>query len=198
MRRFLLILSLPLFLAACAAEPVWAPDELVSRSIYRQEGPSEITLYSVLNVGSDNGAHSGLMINASQRVIFDPAGTFAHETIPERNDVIFGVNPQILNYYLDYHARSSYYIVSQTVQVSPEVAEAALQLVMQHGAVGKAQCSRSISSILSNLPGFESLSPVWFPDRLMRDFQELPGVTRSEIYDTDGDDNSGVLNEIPG
>jgi hypothetical protein len=107
-RRFFL-LGAPLALGACAAEPVWAPDDLVQRNIYRHPGPNMLTLFTVLNVGSDNGAHSGLMVSGSQRVIFDPAGTFKHPTIPERNDVIFGATPGLVDLYIDYHTRETYY-----------------------------------------------------------------------------------------
>lgn len=38
-----------------------------------------ISLYTMVNNESGAGAHSALVINASQRVIFDPTGTFKHD-----------------------------------------------------------------------------------------------------------------------
>ena len=52
-----------------------------------------------------SGAHSGLLVNASEQVMFDPAGTWYHPNLPERNDVHFGVTPKMISFYIDYHAR---------------------------------------------------------------------------------------------
>jgi len=175
------------------AESKWAPDEEVSRSVYRHEGPKTLSLYTVINLRSGSGAHSGLLVNASQRVMFDPAGTWWNPRIPERNDVHYGINPRALNYYEDYHTRKTYYTVVQTVEVSPEVAELALRLVQENGAVPKAMCSNSISSILLRLPGFEGMRTSWFPNATMRGFANLPGVTTQELYDDDADDNTSLL-----
>jgi hypothetical protein len=71
MNRRQFLIGKPLSLSACTAIEVWAPDTLVSQYIYREEGPKYMTLYTMKNVGSGNGAHSALLINASQRVIFD-------------------------------------------------------------------------------------------------------------------------------
>ena len=75
MKRLLLILVMPLFLAACAGEAVWAPEEEVQQSIYRHDGPPSITVFTVISNQNGSGGHSALLINGSQRVIFDPAGT---------------------------------------------------------------------------------------------------------------------------
>lgn len=191
-RRFFL-LGAPLALGACAAEPVWAPDDLVQRNIYRHPSPTMLTLFTVKNVGSDNGAHSGLMVSGSQRVIFDPAGTFKHRTIPERNDVIFGATPGLVSLYIDYHTRETYYTIEQRKQVSPEVAQMALSAVQNYGPVQKAHCTRSISSILQRLPGFESVGNTWFPNNLSEDFAALPGVQTLEHRDSDSNNNADVL-----
>ncbi len=69
--------------------------------------------------------------------------------------------------------------------------------MMAHGAVPKALCSRSITSILAAIPGFEGVSSTLFPKRLSAAFGELPGVTREVVYDDDSDDNSGVIQAPP-
>jgi hypothetical protein len=81
----------------------------------------------------------------------------------------------------------------QTVTVSPAVAEAALRAVMAYGAVPKAQCTLAISSVLRDLPGFESIRTTWYPKNLMDAFGALPGVKTRKITDTDTNDNHGVL-----
>lgn len=192
MRRLLLCLIVPLFLANCA-EPVWAPDEAVARARYHSdEGPS-ITLFTVVRRLGGEGAHSGLMINGSQRVMFDPAGTWHHSTVPERNDLFYGITPRMKKFYIDYHARETYDVYEQRVPVSAAVAEMVIQRAQSNGAVGKALCGRSISSILRGVPGFETVKNTYFPNKIMRGFAELPGVVTTKHTDSDSDNNQGVL-----
>ncbi len=187
-------IAVALTLTACgAAEPKWAPQEQVQAARYVHPGPPSITLFTVISTQSGNGAHAGLMINADERVMFDPAGTWQHPRLPERNDVHYGLTPKMVSYYIDYHARETYDVVEQTLVVSPEVAALVKRRVVEYGAVPKTQCTVAISKILRGVPGFESLPQTWFPKILMEAFGELPGVTSRKITDDDADNNHGVL-----
>ncbi len=196
MDRRSFLIGLPLALSACSATEVWAPEDVVARAIHREPGRSYITLYTMKNVGSGNGAHSSLLINASQRVLFDPAGSFKQEVMPERNDVLFGVTPRLEKFYVSFHARSTYYVVGQTVEVSPPVAEQALGLALVSGPVAQANCARVTSRILRQLPGFERVRQTWGPGRILEDFATLPGVTTLEYREDDADDKTLALAEI--
>jgi len=195
MVRAFLLLILSLTLSACgmSAEPTWAPDDKIAAARYVHDGPTSLTLFTVINNRSQEGAHAGLMINGSERILFDPAGTWRHPAVPERNDVHYGITEKIKAFYIDYHARETFRVVEQTVVVPPEVAEMVAARAKAYGAVPKAQCARSISSVLQGVPGFESIGGTWFPKALMRDFATLPGVTERTITDTDADKNHGVL-----
>ena len=195
MRKLLLWLMVPVFLAACGAEPKWAADEDVKQAIYRHNGPPSLTLFTVISNRSSGGVHAGLMINGSQRILFDPAGTWWSPSIPERNDVHYGINARVLSYYIDYHTRETFHMVMQTVEVSPEVAEAAIRAVQAHGAAPKAYCTQSITTILKGLPGFEGFKTTFYPKKAMQQFSQIPGVTEHKVYDDDADDNSGLLIE---
>lgn len=196
MNRRGFLIGLPLALSACTAQEVWAPQDVVARAIHRKPGRKYITLYTMKNVDSDNGAHSSLLINASQRVLFDPAGSFEQEVMPERNDVLFGATPRLENFYVSFHARSTYYVVGQSVDVSPEVAEQALNLALVSGPVAQANCARVTSRILRQLPGFEDIRQTWGPNRIQEDFAKLPGVTTLEYREDDADDKTLALAEI--
>lgn len=181
-------------LAACGtAEPVWAPDDAVAAAHFVSEAPRSITLFTVIGNRDNAGAHSGLLINASEQVMFDPAGSWHHPRLPERNDVHYGITPKMVNFYIDYHARETYRVQEQTILVSPEVAELVMQRAKAYGAVPKAQCSNSITSILRGVPGFETIPATWFPNKLAAAFGKLPGVKTRMITDDDADDNHGVL-----
>jgi hypothetical protein len=195
MKRVLLALALPLLLLAGCADSVWAPDNEVARAFYHDPSPPSITLFTMVANGTNSGGHSAIMINASQRVIFDPSGSWWHRLAPERNDVIYGITPQMLEFYLDYHARETYHVVIQTKEVSPEVAEQALMLVEDYGAVRNAFCARSTSDVLRQLPGFESLPRTYRPKAIMSGFARLPGVTTETLYDNDPDQHELLLRE---
>ena len=193
MKRLFFALFAPLFLSACGAEPIWAPDEAVAEARYEHVGPTSVTLYTVLSTRSGTGAHAGLLINGSERVLFDPAGTWRHPKLPERNDVHFGITPKMVDFYIDYHARETYDVVEQTIMVSPEVADLIMARAKAYGAVPKANCTIAISRVLEGVPGFESLRMTWFPKRMMEGFADLPGVQTRRITDDDADENHGVL-----
>lgn len=172
---------------------MWAPEEQVRAAAYAAEGPPAITLFTAVNNRSGAGGHSALMINASQRVIFDPAGTWWHRTVPERHDVLYGITPTMLDFYIDYHARETYRVVAQTVQVSPRVAELALARVQQNGSVPSALCGNAVSGVLQDIPGFESVRGSLFPGRIMASFGDLPGVVTRVYRDDDSKKNDKLL-----
>lgn len=192
MLRIVLGLVALLGLAACA-EKKWAPEEQVQAVRFEAGPPTYITLFTVVNKSSGSSAHSAILVNASERVIFDPAGTWYHPHLPERNDVHFGMTDKALAFYIDYHTRITYDTIEQKVFVSPEVAELVLRRVKENGAVAKAMCTSATSSILRGVPGFESLPQTFFPKTLSKAFGQLPGVTTRVITDDDDDNNHGVL-----
>ena len=190
MRKFLICILLPMALMGCAGKQVWAPDEMVARMAYREPGPATLTLMTIISNRSGGGAHTSLMINASQRVIWDPAGSFAHSQIPERNDVIYGVNPEVYQTYKGAHARETFHVVTQEVVVAPEVAEKAFALARTLGPVGFSQCTMSTSNLLSQLPGFENIGSHLFPKKLMEEFAKLPGVKEGSLFEDDEGDKA--------
>lgn len=175
----------PLALAGCAVQGSWAPDDTISRYRYVSGESPSLTLFTVKNTQSQNGAHSALLVDASQRVLFDPAGTFEANVAPERNDVLFGFTPAVERAYLSYHARAAYFVVIQKVSVTPSVAEQALSLVQTSGPVAKANCTRVTSAMMQKIPGFRRLGRTWFPDNLAADFGTLPGVMTTEYREQD-------------
>ena len=180
-RVFALLLLFPI-LSACGADNVYAPMTEVNDRAYKASGPTTLTLMTAINNRSGAGGHSALLISGSQRVIFDPAGTWRHPTVPERGDVLFGITPTMLDFYIDYHARPTYRLVLQEITIPPEMAERALQLVQAIGPSNKATCGQAVTGVLQEL-GFTQIKRRWFPDRIMRDFATIPGVTERVVTD---------------
>lgn len=196
LRAFVVSACAAIALAGCAANSP-GPDasvEQVAAAIYRHDGPSELTLYTMISNGSGAGAHTSLLINApSQRAIFDPAGSVRLNAVPEINDVLYGITPRVRDFYERAHARETYHVRIQTVRVSPEVAEAALKLAQARGPVGAAKCAASTSELLSKLPGFEAISGTWYPNKLAEQFARLPLVTDRKLYENDADDKQVAI-----
>ena len=189
-----------LFLTACGtAGKEYASDAAMAApdAHYFAPPPRTITLFTSINGKTGSGAHSSLLINASEQVQFDPAGSFSHPRVPERNDVHYGMTPKMVAFYIDYHARDSarenFYVIEQTVTVSPAVAELIKQKVEANGAVDKAHCAESISAILRSVPGFDAISSTWFPKKLSKDFDVLPGVRKRIITEATADHSHGVI-----
>ncbi len=182
MRRLICLLAALAALAGCA-EPnqPFADDATIAAVSYRNAGPTTLTLYTMLNNRTDAGAHTSLAIAASERVLFDPAGSFKARGVPERNDVLFGFSPEVERVYAGAHARETFRVVIQTVEVSAEQAELAYRLALQAGPVAGGFCASSTAGILRQIPGFESVRSSLLPERVMEDFGKLPGV-QTRVY----------------
>ncbi len=194
MIRALLSLLALTVLAACGADHVFASDDAVARARYSDPAPPSITLFTSVNTRSNTGAHSALLINGAQRVLFDPAGSFQHPAVPERNDVLFGISPVLLSYYVDFQGTAPFHVIEQTIYVTPEVAEQVMRAAIAHGSVQKAECTRGILAVLAGVPGFEGLPNTWFPKALSRGFGQLPGVHERILSSTDG----AIKRSLPG
>lgn len=192
MRRWIFALLVPLALAACGAEKTYAPEAEVQQAIYRSDAPPSITVMTVVSNSNGSGGHSALLINGSQRLIFDPAGTWHHPQIPERNDVHFGMQDAAVQFYKEYHARETWHVVSQEIPVSAEVAEKAIRLVQEYGAVPKAYCTKANTDILRQLPGFEGAPGTFYPVKLMEYIATLPNVKRTEFRDNSPANNATI------
>ncbi|WP_205758599.1 hypothetical protein [Qingshengfaniella alkalisoli] len=186
-RGALLALAATLALSACG-ESIYAPDEVVEQYRYSSGGQPSIALVTNINNRTNGGAHSALIIDGPERVVFNPFGTWSHPRSPERNDVHFGFTPDMEDWFIDYHARETYRVVIQRVSVSPQTAAIALERAKAYGAVGPARCTIATSSVLHGLPGFESFPIVLHPSKAMNNFAQVPGVQTS-IYVDDSPDN---------
>mmetsp|Transcript_29398 Transcript_29398/g.57414 ORF Transcript_29398/g.57414 Transcript_29398/m.57414 type:complete len:200 (+) Transcript_29398:3543-4142(+) len=193
--RTIAALALCAIVSGCATVPdvPYASDERVAAVAYRAPGPATLTVFTMVSNRSGSGAHSAIMINGSQRVIFDPAGSFVNERVAEQEDVLFGVTPAVLAGYKSAHARSTYHVVSQTVEVTPEQAEVALQLALRNGAVSRSFCTNAATGLLRQVPGFGAIDQTFFPSKLMEQMAAWPGVVEDRYYeDDDGTIRDGV------
>ena len=160
----------------CTQSAPNASPEVIAAVSHRNAGPPRLTLLTMLNNRTDAGAHTSLVIAASETVLFDPAGSFRARGVPERNDVLFGFSPRVEAAYISAHARSTHRVVEQRLVVTAAQADRAYRLALAAGPVPGALCTKATADLLRKVPGFETLRSGFYPQTLMADFGELPGV----------------------
>jgi hypothetical protein len=174
-----------LAVSACGTTPVYDSAADVAKASYSHNGPTSLTLITMVNNKTGRGGHSSLLINSDQRTMYDPAGRYFNSTIAEQNDLLYGLTPDNLQRYVSWHARDTHHVVLQTVEVSPDVARQAFQLAKNRGTSWDAMCSTNVTHILRRVSGFEHLKGSAFPAKLMERFAELPGVETEKVFEYD-------------
>ena len=184
MRRILLAIFCALALAGCAVKPeIPRSEEAVRQAVYRHGGQPALTLITVRNNRTGQGAHTALLISGSEQVIFDPAGSFHHEEIERRGDVLVGIDPAFWQGYKSMHARATHHVVTQRIPVSAETANRALQLAYDRGEVAAAHCAHSTANLLRQLPGFASIRVGYYPNDLAEQFETITGAQQVPYYE---------------
>lgn len=189
MKRLVIGLAVAAIVAGCSVDQ--SPDnsdQEVAAAAFRAAGPTSLTLVTVVNNRTGAGGHTALIVNGSQQVIFDPAGSFRDERVIEKGDVLYGMTPGWVNAFKSAHARATHHVVSQTVNVTPAQAERALNLVRSNGSVAGAYCANSTSGILAQIDGFEGIKSTFYPVKLMDQFALVPGVRTDKHYENDDGD----------
>lgn len=195
--RLLGVLLLLAMVSACADPAIIAPEEEVQRYRYVSNEPPYIALVTNVNTRSGSGDHSALIINGSQRVVFNPAGSWLHPKAPERKDVHYGFSKGMREWFIDYHARETYRVEIQRIYVSREAADIAIAAAEREGPVGPARCTLSITDVLRQTPGFEDFPRKILPNRAKQAFAKYPGVTTEIFYDDSPGNRSDLEGVVP-
>ncbi|MBB3993206.1 hypothetical protein GGR95_000834 [Sulfitobacter undariae] len=193
LKSFLALALSAALLAGCSDKGKESPTQAIEDAIYVNRGQTKLTLMTMINNRTGAGAHTALLVESTQTVLFDPAGSFNHDKIPERGDVLYGMSPDWVEWYKSAHARSTFHVVSQEFVVTPAQAARALQLVQANGAVTSAFCANATSGILRQIEGFESIKQVFKPEKLMAQVEQLPGVSTTRHYE---DDEGNVMDGV--
>ena len=186
--RLLLAVFVAVTLSACEFYTPATPEE-IARARYVSSEPPSITLMSMVDERSGSSAHSGVLINASQQVLFDPAGTFTHPELPRSGDIHYGMTPRFVDYYERYHARFGYFVEVQRVVVTKEQAEQVLANAEARGKSLKMECGLAVSGVLQSVPPFTGMGTAFFPESIREDFARIPGVETRRIYENDKGQN---------
>lgn len=189
MVRFFAGLAALVLLSACAGDTTGdATPAEVAAAAYKADGPPSITIFTMVNNRNGNGGHTAMMVNGSQQVIFDPAGSFRDPRLVERGDVIYGISPKWIDAYKSAHARATFHVVSQTIPVTAAQAEQALRLVQANGSVPGAYCAKATTALLQQVDGFGQIENTFYPISFMEQVESLPGVVTTRYYENDEGD----------
>lgn len=187
--RLLTGMAVAAVLAGCAADQNPDSSDIeVAAAAFVASGPPSVTLVTVVNNRTGAGGHTALVVNGSQQVIFDPAGSFRDPRVVEKGDVLYGMTPGWVQAFKSAHARTTHHVVSQTITVTQAQAEEALRLVRGNGSVAGAYCANITSGILSEVDGFEGISRTFYPVKLMDQFAAYPNVRTQKYYENDEGD----------
>jgi len=187
--RVLILVAVAFALSSCGGKSIWATDAAVAKRVYHSNEAPYLMLKTMIHNRSGSGGHAALVINGSQLVMYDPAGRWFHSWAPERNDVLFGMRPELMAQYDSFHARDTHHVVTQKIFVTPAVAQQAMQLAFAKGPSPDAYCAQNVSSLLRQLPGFENLKQTYFPAKLMQSFALLSGVKTTKHFENDKGQN---------
>ncbi len=147
-----------------------------ARNTYVAEGPPQITLFTFVYEPIDFHWHSGLMISAGERILYDPAALWNDRPRRRHRDVRYGFCDERLANYMQRVVGRSRHVIIQSVEVPAEVAQAALEIAVSRQPRIYGTCASSITTLLRELPGFEDIPRVVFPVNLMEAFADIPGV----------------------
>lgn len=182
--RLIALFVAALAVAGCAESIMDSPEKVAAARYVSDEAPY-VALVSMVNVSNDKGAHSAILVNGSQVALYDPAGTFAYETVPERNDVLYGITPRMKEAYEWYHARESTYVVEQKLNVSRDFADAVIARMEAEGPSPKLHCGIHAGRVLQSFERFAHVPSSYYPGDLMRAFGAIEGVETRKVFQND-------------
>ena len=162
-----------------------APDPVSPAARAAHDGPASVTLLTVKNVQSGGGDHAALLIKGSERVLYDPAGSFELPVVPRRHDVLYAITPEVEQIYLGYHARATHYVVARSLSLDRAAADRLIALAEAEPPARPGFCAIRAGAVLRNLDGMQDLSGSPWPSTLGRSFGAKPGVTNRRITATD-------------
>ena len=104
----------------------------------------------------------------------------------------FTGSPEFQEFYIDYHARETYWVAEDTKLVTREVADAAIRVLPRRRAPPKKLLRRLDRAGAAQDPGFEA-RPRAFAAEAAQLVPDLPGVTSRKHQDGDPANNHNVL-----
>lgn len=185
--RAVAALAVATLLSGCEVYRPADPEE-IARARYVSPEPPSVTLFSMVDVASGRSAHSALLINGSQQVLYDPAGTFTHPDLPRAGDIHYGMTPRFVDYYERYHARFSHFVEVQKVEVDRATADAVLARAEAEGKTLKMLCAGSVTGALQGIP-LRQGAPHAVAGEHPQGFLPHPGVEDGYVYENDSGKN---------
>jgi len=173
-------------LSACVSPLDAPPADQIARNAYVSSKPTSVTLVTMINGENGKGEHSALLINGSERVLYDPAGSFSlPKYVHENRDIHYGVTDEVMNIYNYYHARRSHYVEMLTLNVPRDMADQLISRADAQGPQPKMFCGQAVSKVLKPVGPFGDVPITFWPGPIHEAFRKVPGVTSEIVREDD-------------
>ncbi len=192
--RLFLVLTVLGLLAACTGSTDLPPADQVAKRSFVSGQPSSVTLVTMKATRNGRGEHSALLIDGSERVLYDPAGSFSlPKYVHEHRDVHYGVTDEVMEIYNYYHARKTHFVEMLELPVSREMADLLISRADAEGPQPKMYCARAVGRVLKPVGPFGDVPITFFPEPVHEAFAKIPGVKRTEIREGDVGQNLSFI-----
>ncbi len=147
--------------------------------------PPSTTLVLAEHKGGSGAVHAALIVTGSERLIYDPSGSFTHPDTRRYGDVVYGASDDIVELFALHNADKNHDAVMRTIALQPEEAETMLDAARTHGGAMPGFCAKSVASVLRSVPRFASMRDTFWPSNVQQDFESIAPVAIRSVTDTD-------------
>lgn len=141
----------------------------------------EIALITILHRPSGLGRHTALLINGSQRVLYDPASHWTLGHSVRRGDLRLGFGAAAWDDYLRRAAALEAGVVIQRLPVPRAVADRAIARAATRPVAAPGTCALAVAQLLRQVDGFDWVQPTLLPDGLAGQFARRPGIVTATV-----------------
>lgn len=192
-RIFLSLLAASV-LAGCISASDLPPTDQIARQAHVTGDAPSVTLVTMLSEKTGRGEHSALLIDGSERVLYDPAGSFSLPRYShEHRDIHYGVSDQVMEIYNFYHARNTHFVEMLKLNISREMADLLIARANEIGPQPKMFCAQAVSRVLKPVGPFGDIPITFWPGPIHDAFERIPGVVKTELHDGDVGQNFIVV-----
>ncbi len=147
--------------------------------------PPSTTLVLAEHKGGSGAVHAALIVTGSERLIYDPSGSFTHPDTRRYGDVVYGASDEIVELFALHNADRNHDAVMRTIALESDEAEILLNSARTHGGAMPGFCAKSVASVLRSVPRFASMRDTFWPSNVQQDFENVSPVEIRSVSDTD-------------
>jgi hypothetical protein len=179
-----------LLLAGCGGLDPSADADLLQElraetSYFPDNAPPSATLLLSEHKGGSGAVHAALVITGSERVIYDPSGSFTHPDTRRLGDVVYGASDPVVEMFALHNADKDHDAMMRRIPLSAEEAEQMLARARSRGGAMPGYCAKSVADVMRAAPRFAAMRDTFWPSNVLEDFVQFGPVETRVVSDTD-------------